>query len=92
MMLYQELSVWKRLDQTTAVRFRCLINIETKKVSVQSADYYRPGDGAKHQMHLEDSFVELFCETDPAERSGAFGSVEEAIAAFEASFGRERKK
>jgi len=89
LMLYQELAVWKRLDQRTAVRFRCLMNLTTKKVSVQSADYYHPGDEAKHRVHLENSFVELFCETDPAQRSGGFDSVEEAVAAFEQGFARE---
>ena len=88
-MLYQELAVWKRLDEMTAVRFRCLINIATKKVSVQSADYYHPRAEAKHFTQLDNSFVELFCQSDPAERSGAFDSLEEAIAAFEKSFAAE---
>jgi len=41
-MLYQEITMWKRLDDLTAIQYRCLMNQATRQFSVQSADHYRP--------------------------------------------------
>jgi hypothetical protein len=84
--LYQELTVWKRIDQGTAVRYRCLRSCATKKYSVQSADFYRLPLDQRQMLAFQTQFIELFCETDPAERSGDFDSVEDAIAAHEREF------
>jgi hypothetical protein len=85
--LYQELTVWKRIDPGTAVRYRCLRNHATNKYSVQSADLYRLPPDQRQISTFEAQFVELFCESDPAERAGAFDSLEEAIEAHQRQFG-----
>jgi hypothetical protein len=86
-MLYQELVIWKRVAEQTAVRYRCLMNSETKKFSVQSADFYRLPVTREQILQFQAQFVELFCECDPGGRSDSFDSVEEAVAAHERSFG-----
>jgi hypothetical protein len=84
-MLYQELVTWKRVAEKAAVRYRCRTNSATKKISVQSADFYRLPMTPAQVLQIQ--FVELFCECDPGERSGSFDSVEEATMAHERSFG-----
>ena len=86
-MLYQELIIWKCVAEKAAVRYRCLMNSATKKICVQSADFYRLPVTQEQVLQFQARFVELFCECDPSERSGSFDSVEEAIAAHERSFG-----
>ena len=38
--MYRELSVWKRIDDTRVVRFRCFEEMETHLFCVQNADFY----------------------------------------------------
>ena len=87
LMLYQELIVWRRVSEETAVRYACLTNLATKKISVQSADFYRLPVTQEQILLFQAQFVELFCECDPGGRSESFDSVEEAVAAHERSFG-----
>jgi hypothetical protein len=71
-----------RQFKTTAVRFRSSINIATKQVSVQSADYYLLGFDAQHIAQLKNYLIELFCQSNSGKRSGAFDSVRsEGVAA-----------
>lgn len=86
-MLYQELVIWKHVAEKTAVRYTCLMNPTTKKISIQSADFYRLPVTQEQVMRFQTQFVELFCECDPSERSDSFDSVEEAVAAHERGFG-----
>ena len=85
--LYQELTVWKRIDDGAAVRYRCLRSLATNKYLVQSADFYRLPLDHQQISTFEAQFVELLCESDPAERAGEFDSLEEAIDAHERGFG-----
>ena len=84
--LYQELTIWKRSDERTAIRYVCLMDIATGKYSVQSADFYRLPLSHEHLVNFQRQFLELFCESDPCERSGAFDSPEAAIAAHDERF------
>jgi hypothetical protein len=86
-MLYQELVIWRRNDEKSAIRYVCLMNLATGKFSVQSADFYRLPLSPQDLAQFQKQFVELFCESDPAERAGAFDSAEEAIAAHRREFG-----
>jgi hypothetical protein len=86
-MLYQELTFWKRIDDKTAVRYRCLMNEATRKFSIQSADFYRLPVDENQVLKFRAQFVELFCESDPGKRAGCFDTAEEAIAEHERSFG-----
>jgi hypothetical protein len=85
-MLYQELVIWKRNDERTATRYVCLKNVATSKYSVQSVDFYHLPLGQDVLKTFERQFVELFCESDPGERAGAFDSPEAAIAAHHQNF------
>jgi hypothetical protein len=85
-MLYQELVIWKRNDERTATRYVCLMNVATRKYSVQSADFYRLPLRREDLENLQRQFVELFCESDPAQRAGAFDSPEAAIDAHDRHF------
>jgi hypothetical protein len=84
--LYQAIDVWKRLEGTTAVRYRRFECPQSKRFSVQSADFYRlPLDGK--QVSLVDSqFVELFIAQEPSKRSTENSRLEETIAAHDQSF------
>jgi hypothetical protein len=84
--LYQELWIWKKKDEQTAVRYVCLMNIATRKYSVQTVDFYHLPVTDAQRAHFRAQFVELFCEADPGERSGGFDSLEDAIAAHHAQF------
>lgn len=85
-MLYQELVIWRRKDQKTAIRYVCFMNIDTRKYSLQSVDFYRLPLSHEHLTNFQRQFVELFCDCDPGERAGAFDSPEEAIAAHRQDF------
>ena len=89
LMLYQEMLMWKRLDDRTAIHYRCLMNQATRKFSVQSADFCRLPMNTEQIRQRQIQFVELLCECDPSERSGAFDSIEEAIADHERRFGTD---
>lgn len=85
-MLYQEISVWERVDDNSAILYRGLVNQSNGKYSVQSADCYRLPLEKKQIDAMQAQFVELFIESDPVERAGAFDSLEEAIAAHRQKF------
>jgi hypothetical protein len=78
--------IWEPVDDKTAVRYRCLMNQATQKVSVQSADIYRLPIEPEQVRQFDAQFVELLCECDPSERAGSLDSIAEAIAAHKRSF------
>jgi hypothetical protein len=84
---YREISVWRRIDEERAVRFRYFEELESHPFCVQSADFYSMPLKMDVAAHSDRQFLELFIEEEPAERSGGFPSVEEAIAAHEKEFG-----
>ena len=85
-MLYQQIAVWKRRGDRTAVKYSCLMSLATGKYSVQSADFHHLPLTDQALGNFDRQFVELFCEQDPAERAGSFDSLEEAIAAHDRTF------
>jgi len=38
--MFKPIDIWKRLDHTTAVRYRCFQRLTDGQFCVQSADYY----------------------------------------------------
>jgi hypothetical protein len=86
MNLYRAIDVWKKVDRSTAVRYRCFESVQSKLYCVQSADFYRLPVNEKQVSHLDSQFVELFLEQDPSNRAGEYGTLEEAIAAHEKDF------
>jgi len=84
--MYRELSVWKRIDDTRVVRFRCFEEMETHLFCVQNADFYTTPLKADVIANSERLFLELLAETEPMERCTWFATVEEAVAAHEENF------
>jgi hypothetical protein len=76
---YQEISVWKHISDSQAIRYNCFRNLKTGKYAIQSEDYYRLPVDEKQVRQFESQFLELFIETQPSERSTSFDSLEEAI-------------
>jgi hypothetical protein len=57
--MYRELSVWKRIDDTRVVRFRCFEEMETHLFCVQNADFYTTPLKADVIANSERLFLEL---------------------------------
>jgi hypothetical protein len=86
MSLYKAIDVWKRLDENTAIRYRCFESLLSKHFCVQSADFYRLPLNEQHIANLARQFVELFIEQEPSNRGGEHPTLEEAIAAHDRTF------
>ncbi|WP_410211704.1 hypothetical protein [Aquirhabdus sp.] len=85
MKLYQEIMIWKRLNQKSAARYTCLHDLKNKKYIVQSRDcFHLPFDKAQADYH-ERQFIELFIEESTSE-SEWFDSLEDAINAHDEDF------
>jgi hypothetical protein len=83
---YRAIDVWKRLDATSAVRYRYFESLQSKRFCVQSADFYRlPLDG-KQVSFVDSQFVELFIEQEPSSRSPEYSTLEEALAQNDEGF------
>lgn len=84
--LYKEILVWRRLNYQTAIRYRCLHDLETDKYTVSNADGFQAGDNEHHYSYLENLFVELLTETSPTERCDWFDEIGDAIAHHDREF------
>lgn len=86
MSYYREISVWKRLSETSAVRYRCFEDIKRGLFTVQSADHYHlPLSDEMSRQHALQS-AQLLLDVDPFERGGTFGSLIEAVEDHERMF------
>jgi hypothetical protein len=65
MNLYRAVDVWERRDTKTLVRYRCFQSLISLRYCVQSADFYRD---KKPKYNVEEQFIELLTEQDPAKR------------------------
>jgi hypothetical protein len=86
MNLYRVIDVWKKLDGTSAIRYRCFKSLNSKRYCVQSADFYRLPLDQKQVSSLDAQLVELFVEQEPSSRSAEYPTLEEAIAAHDKDF------
>jgi hypothetical protein len=86
MNLYRAIDVWKRVDENTAIRYRCFESLLSKRFCVQSSDFYRLPLNEQQIANLARQFVELIIEQEPSNRSGEHPTVEEAIAAHDRAF------
>ena len=86
MNLYRTIDVWKRVDQTTAIRYRCFESLQSKRYCVQSADFYRLPLDTKQLANLDSQFMQLFLEQAPSNRTTEHQTLEEAIAAHDKDF------
>jgi hypothetical protein len=84
--MFKVIDVWRRVDEHTAVHYRCYQSLTTGRYSVQSADFYRLPVDETQAAALYRQSVELFIEQAPDERSADFDTIEQAIAAHDGSF------
>ncbi|MBO3459923.1 hypothetical protein G7B40_040050 [Aetokthonos hydrillicola Thurmond2011] len=84
--MFKAIDVWKRLDTTTAVRYRCFQRLTDGQFCVQSADYYYLPIREEQVRSLDRQFLELFVEEAPDERCEVYPRLEEAIAMYESEF------
>jgi hypothetical protein len=84
MSTYRAIDVWERKDVRTVVRYRCFESLDTGRYCVQSSDFCHYG---KPPVNLDDQFIELFTEQDPAQRTGDYETLKAAIAAHKREFG-----
>jgi len=87
--LFQEIPVWQRINDSLAIKYCGLRDLETGQYAIQSADYfYLPAD-RQHMLNSDQQFVELLIETSPKERCDWFDSLPAAIRAFNLHFGND---
>ncbi|NJP12289.1 MAG: hypothetical protein HC866_24800 [Leptolyngbyaceae cyanobacterium RU_5_1] len=84
--MFKAIDIWKRLDETTAVRYRCFQRLADNQFCVQSADYYQLPLREDQIKLLDKQFLELFIEERPDQRSALYTSVEDAIAHYDLEF------
>jgi hypothetical protein len=78
--------VWRRNGQNGLTRYRCFEDCSSHRFCVQSADFYKEPISAERIAQLEKQYIELLLQDSPFNRSGAFPTIEEAIADHDASF------
>lgn len=87
--LYKSISVWRRINNTSAIHFNCLENMYSKKFAVQSADFFYLPITEDQIISFEKQYLELLIETPPDERCEWFESLEDAIAAHNRGFSND---
>jgi len=85
-MYYKEIKVWKRIDETSAVRFLCFEILMNNKFVVQSADYFYLPLEQSIINSFEKQQIELFIEDVPEIRNITYDTLEEAVQAFQNDF------
>lgn len=84
--MFKAIDIWKRLDDTTAVHYRCFQHLTNGQFCVQSADYYHMPIREEQVRMLDRQFLELFIEEAPNQRSSLYPTLEEAIAMYDLEF------
>ncbi|MFC5475095.1 hypothetical protein [Paraherbaspirillum soli] len=84
--LFKEVMVWKRLGDTSAVRYCCLNDLKTDQYAVQSADFFRLPLEEQQFRNFQSQFAELFIEVSVHERCDWYDSLEDAIRAHDRDF------
>ncbi|KAM3093803.1 hypothetical protein ACKFKF_28630 [Phormidesmis sp. 146-12] len=84
--MFKAIDIWKRIDDTAAIRYRCFQRLTDQQFCVQSADYYYLSLNEKQIRTLDQQFLELFIEESPDQRSAFYSTIEEAIAQYDQDF------
>ncbi len=85
--MFKAIDIWKQLDLSTAIRYRCFERLSDGRFCVQSADYYTLPLREVQVKMLDQQFLELFLEVSPDQRSPLCTTLTEAIAMFDRDFG-----
>lgn len=86
MNIFQEVLVWKRIDNTSSVRYFCFHDLVTGQYCVQSADFFNTPIDTKQVQQFQKQSIELFAESSPIERCEWFESLAEAIKCHDEDF------
>lgn len=84
--MFKAIDIWKRLDDTKAMCYRCFQRLTDGQFCVQSADYYHLPLHEEQVRMLDRQFLELFIEETPDQRSSLYPTLEEAIAKYDLEF------
>jgi hypothetical protein len=84
--LYRPFDIWRRIDSTRILRYRCFEILPEKKFCVQSADFFSSPVNESQKRSLEKQAFELFLECSPEDRSELFDTIEGAIEAHDRDF------
>ncbi|RON34436.1 hypothetical protein BK661_10180 [Pseudomonas frederiksbergensis] len=83
---YQQIITWRRLSDSTAVRYVCFLNLQTSLYAVQSADFYSLPLDDSIRTFLDRQLIELFIEISPRDRSKWHPRLTEAMDNHDAAF------
>lgn len=84
--MFKAIDIWKKIDDTIAIRYRCFQRLTDGRFCVQSADYYHLPLNENQIKILDKQFLELFIEESPDQRSSLHPTLEEAITQYELEF------
>jgi len=88
--MFRAIDIWRRVNDSEVVRYRCFQSLRTGRYCVQSADSYRLPDNLNQERYLERQYIQLLIEQAPDERGGAYDTLEAAIEAHDAEFNPPR--
>lgn len=86
MNIFQEVLIWRSIDNKSAVRYFCFYSLSTEKYCVQSADFFNLPIDIKQVQQFEKQSIELFIESSPLDRCEWFYSLAEAIKDHDEAF------
>lgn len=84
--MFKAIDVWKRINDSSVIRYRCFERITDGQFCVQSADYYYFPLDPKQIETLDRQFLELLIEESPDHRSSLHSTLEAAIAQYDQDF------
>ncbi len=85
--MYKTIDVWKRIDDKSAVKYRCFQIAGENKYCVQNADFFHHPIDEKQLYASEKNCIELFIEDLPQKRTKMYSSLKEAIENHDIEFG-----
>jgi hypothetical protein len=84
--LFRAIDVWQRRNDIELVRYRCFQSLSDGKFSVQREDRYQLPLDQRQVAALDGQYLRLLSDQPPEERSGAYDTLPEAIAAHLEAF------
>jgi predicted class III extradiol MEMO1 family dioxygenase len=84
--MFRGIDVWKRLDDGTLARYRCLQKLPQNRYCVQSVDFYRQPLDEKQMSELDRQFIELLLDQAPDDENEMYETLEEAISKHDQDF------
>ena len=81
--MFKSIDVWQKVNEFTALRYRCFQRLDNGHYCVQSIDSYHLPIRENQRIMLDQQFIELFIEESPDQRSPLYPTLAEAIAAYD---------